>query len=112
MKNIEELFPAKYTLRHSYIFDGEGKMCMNAVYDDIDLVQKLLDKLNGDSDKTADNKFYLSDNKQYIMYIDRKIFLVRAWGWLTGVGGMNYTNNDASEIQTIFLNYVIKTLNK
>jgi len=109
--SIKELFPPKYVIRGSYIFDGEGKVCMNILYEDGEIIQTIIDKLNGSQQKTPENKFYLSDDMTKVMYVNREIFLMRGWGWLTGIDGLNYDADTAAFIQLEFLNYVIKTLN-
>lgn len=41
-----------------------------------------------------------------------KSCLVRGWGYLIGVGGLNLPADKAAKIQDDFGNWIIKTLNK
>ena len=41
-----------------------------------------------------------------------KLFRIRGWGMLTGVGGYNLDAEVAAQIQDDFMNYCIKQLNK
>ena len=107
--DITEIFPRKFTRKHSYIFDGTGKVCMNVLIDDDTIIKLLMDKLNGELNDLPKNKFYLSDEKDTVKYIDHKIFLMRGWGYLTSV--LNYSAEDAKELQLQFLTWVINVLN-
>lgn len=51
------------------------------------------------------------------IYVDidgeqREFIIVRGWGNLTGIGGMNLPEEEAAEIQDAFGNYIVESLTK
>lgn len=94
------------------IYDVENRFCLNTLVDE-DLTKDILNKLNGTHSKTPRNgKFYLTENKQKVMFKGKVVFLIRAWGRLTGTGGgMGLPAEEAARLQDAFADWIIKTLN-
>lgn len=79
-------------------------------YDLLELIKKIVDKLNGDSTIKFDSKFTLRDFIDFY-YKDKYLFSVRGWGRLTGTGSLNLTFNEAANIQNDFAKWILETLN-
>lgn len=83
-----------------------------------DTKQKLIDRINGvDTEPYKTKKtFYQKDGVVYCRIEDKdqelKLFRIRGWGMLTGVGGYNLPADKAAEIQDAFTNYCVKMLSE
>lgn len=75
---------------------------------------KILSILNGDSDQKIEHPLKYEDGYISIKKEDKwfKIMLIRGWGYLIGVGGLNLPADKAAKIQDDFGNWIVKTLNK
>ena len=76
-------------------------------------IKKLLDNMET-LPKEMDGTFYGSNCGQ--IYIktkngDTPVLDIRGWGYLTGAGGLNLSNEEACKIQDSFERWVINTLN-
>ena len=74
------------------------------------MIQKVVDKLNGDSSIKFDSKFTMQDGID-IYYNGEYSFCVRGWGRLTGVGALHLSDAEAVSIQDDFVKWVLETLN-
>ena len=83
-----------------------------------DTKQKLIDRINGINTEPYKTKktFYQKDGTVYCRIEDKgqelKLFRIRGWGMLTGVGGYNLPADKAAEIQDTFTNYCVEMLNE
>ena len=93
-----------------YCWAKNGTMAL--MFDDIvneNDRNKIVNAINGNGDKKIENlsfkgcDFFINDNY---------VFCVRGWGNLTGVGGLNLTQEKALKIQDGFINHVHKALAK
>lgn len=71
--------------------------------------EKIVRILNGSEEKILVPKKY-KYLEGYIYINDKKCILIRGWGYLTGIGGLNLSGEKASEIQNQLANYIIETL--
>jgi hypothetical protein len=76
----------------------------------IDLITKIVNKLNGDSNIKFDKRFTIRNNI-HIHYSNIFSFSIIGWGKLIGVDGYNLSLDEASEIQENFANWILNTLN-
>lgn len=84
--------------------------------------QKLLDRINGELTEPYKIKKSFYHKNDGIVYCriesgkdeeqEIKLFRVRGWGMLTGVGGYNLSADKAAEIQDTFTNYCVEMLNE
>lgn len=74
------------------------------------MINSIVNKLNGDSSIKFDSKFTLRNNI-YFHYDGEFAFSIRGWGKLTGVGGYHLPADKAAKIQDEFAKWVLETLN-
>lgn len=74
----------------------------------INIVKKVINIINGDDHQHITNNVTYKDG---FIYIDNAaLFLVRGWGYLTGIGGLNLAPKIAAKIQDDFCKFVVKKL--
>lgn len=107
-KDVYQL-PLHIDVSHLYIFSSNDVMVFNTLYDYIpdELVEDIVDIINGKSDKKYTNVSY-KDDCIYINY--NPVSMIRGWGYLTGTGGLNLTFEEAAKIQDDFCNWVVAIL--
>ena len=108
---FETVFTKPFHFEGNMVFDAKNRICLN-VYTNEHVTKELLNKLNGLHNKKPQFAFTLSRDKANILYQGKKVFLVRAWGRLTGLGGLNLSSAKAYELQKDFADWIIKILNK
>lgn len=74
-------------------------------------LQKICDILNGVSEKKPKVK-KVSYEYPYILFDDKKVLLIRGWGYLTGCGGLKLDPEVAAKIQDNFAEWVVSKLSK
>lgn len=104
------------------VFTDDNKMAFDWLVNiPRDIKQKLIDRINGIDTKPYKIKktFYLKDGIVYCRIEDGsdsdqeiKLFRMRGWGMLTGVGGYHLSEEKAAEIQDAFADYCVEMLNK
>ena len=101
------------------VFTDDNKMAFDWLVNiPRDTKQKLIDRINGvDTDPYKTKKtFYKKDGIVYCRIENKnqelKLFRIRGWGMLTGVGGYNLPTDKAVEIQDTFTNYCVEMLNE
>lgn len=101
------------------VFTNDDKMAFDWLVNiPKDTKQKLINRINGvDTEPHKTKKtFYQKDGIVYCRIEDKnqelKLFRIRGWGMLTGVGGYNLPADKAAEIQDTFTNYCVEMLNK
>ena len=76
--------------------------------------QELIDMINDIKQHQFKYKFYRKDIE---IYSNNPIFkgpilCIRGWGYLTGVGGLHLSQEEAIKIQDEFGDYIVEQLNK
>lgn len=101
------------------VFTDDDKMAFDWLVNiPRDTKQKLIDRINGVNTESYKTKktFYRKDGIVYCQIEDKaqeiKLFRIRGWGMLTGVGGYNLPADKAVEIQDAFTNYCVEMLNE
>lgn len=101
------------------VFTDDDKMAFDWLVNiPRDIKQKLIDRINGINTEPYKTKkiFYQKDGIVYCRIEDKgqelKLFRIRGWGMLTGIGGYNLPEDKAAEIQDVFTNYCVEMLNK
>lgn len=101
------------------VFTDDNKMAFDWLVNiPRDTKQKLIDRINGvDTEPYKTKKvFYQKDGIVYCRIEDKdqelKLFRIRGWGMLTGIGGYNLPAEKAVEIQDAFADYCVEMLNK
>ena len=93
-----------------YVWSSSGILTFNVCIKDLESVRKLIDILNGDSDKKVMNQVSYKGGRIIIDGIP--VFLIRGWGQLTGCGALNLPYTQAKEIQDDFGKWIVKRLKK
>ena len=101
------------------VFTDDDKMAFDWLVNiPRDIKQKLIDRINGINTEPYKTKktFYQKDGTVYCRIEDKgqelKLFRIRGWGMLTGIGGYNLSADKAAEIQDTFTNYCVEMLNE
>lgn len=108
MRHYNEIFVSPFSLDtySSYVWDKNGHMTFTCLTNNEYLLQKLVDKINGNSKECFPATLHDS-----VIYIEgKKALLMRGWGRLTGTGGLNLPSKEAAKIQDDFCEWVVKTL--
>jgi hypothetical protein len=113
-------FPLKmWEFMEIKVFTDDDKMAFDWLINiPRDIKQKLIDRINGINIEPYKFKktFYQKDGIVYCRIEDKdqelKLFRIRGWGMLTGIGGYNLPAEKAVEIQDAFTNYCVETLNE
>lgn len=77
--------------------------------------QELIDMLNGTKQHQFKYKFYRDGIEIYSenpKFNGKPILMIRGWGYLTGIGGLHLSQEEAIKIQDEFGDYIVEQLNK
>lgn len=102
------------------VFTDDDKMAFDWLVNiPRDTKQKLIDRINGVNTEPYKFKklfYHKNDGIVYCRIEDKdqelKLFRIRGWGMLTGIGGYNLPADQAAEIQDAFTNYCVEMLNE
>lgn len=101
------------------VFTDDDKMAFDWLVNiPRNIKQKLIDRINEINIEPYKTKktFYQKDGTVYCRIEDKgqelKLFRIRGWGMLTGIGGYNLSADKAAEIQDAFTNYCVEMLNE
>lgn len=105
-------FPLIQRENFPYVLTNDGKTALTWL---IDLPNEerieIVNKINGYSSNEYDEEWEIKENI-FLYYKGTKIFFVRGWGMLTGIGGYNLNPSIACKIQNNFANYILNNLNR
>lgn len=82
-----------------------------------DVQHQIIAKINGDTSIIIEPLFNFSyDNGDIFAFSSiakkkKHIMMIRGWGHLTGTGGLNLSNEEATHIQDEFGKYIVEVLN-
>lgn len=104
------------------VFTAENKMAFDWLSNfSLETKNKIIAIINGESKTKIANKSKFYHKNDGIVYCkilegekegsEYKMFRMRGWGMLTGVGGYNLDAEYAAKIQDEFMEYCIKMLN-
>ena len=102
------------------VFTDDNKMAFDWLVNiPRDIKQKLIDRINGVNVEPYKFKKLFYHKNDGIVYCriegrdqEMKLFRIRGWGMLTGIGGYNLPTDKAAEIQDTFTNYCVEMLNE
>lgn len=95
------------TFRSIYVYSSNNIKVFTVLSDDDKLIDKILSIINGNSIETFNDVTYENST----IYINKTpIFLLRGWGYLTGLNGLNLSEYHAVKIQKDFKNFIIDKL--
>lgn len=107
----KEVFKLPFNLSVSglYVYDDNGRIVMN-ITDNKDYALMILNVLNGGEEHFRNSPFV--DN--VLSIIDSKgepVIIIRGWGYLTGIGGLNLSDSEALNIQDDLQSWILDKLN-
>lgn len=73
--------------------------------------KKIIAIINGEQKPPHKDKFYRDGIHICHKGLEKPILRIRGWGFLTGVGGLHLSQEEAIKIQDEFGNYIVKQLN-
>lgn len=77
-----------------------------------DMIDRLLSVINGETIFTNDELRFRHEGGYILDNLDQKILLIRGWGNLTGIGGLNLPEEQARNIQDTLAEFIVERLNK
>ncbi|MCP4254994.1 MAG: hypothetical protein GY775_16630 [Candidatus Scalindua sp.] len=107
----KEIFTPPFREEYGMILDVKGRFCMNNLASDKN-IQSILQKLNGKPGEKSKIVFKYNKKSCKVFGDDMPILWIRAWGRMTGIAGLNLSENEASKIQDDFGEWIVTTLNK
>lgn len=91
-----------------YVFSMNDTVTFTILTEDKDLVNRVIAKLNGESDEKFEGVGY--SDQGHIAVNKEIIFLTRGWGKLIGGGGYHLPADEAKKIQDDFIMWCVNKL--
>ena len=118
MKNFKEIYKAPFTDTWGTVFTENNVHAFSFNKDVHDEVRVMvIEALNGQNKFTVDTESQQEDvdalyyNESYIFSEDKEEFIsIRGFGHLTGISGLNLSDEEASKIQDEFGEYVLSVI--
>ena len=111
MREFEKAFKLPFKIKDmgSWCVDANDQLCFQTV-DYLNKESKALLELSL-KNKTIKRQDVYYDGRQGYIYVDEKPFIsIRGWGYLTGTGGLNLSDDEAVKIQDDLANYLVEQL--
>lgn len=105
-------FPLKVMNSTRSVYDSEGVFVFH-VFDGID-VNSLLDIINGEVEPKNKQRIVTYENGKITMNENgnvKDVLLIRGWGYLTGEGGLNLSDEQAAQVQDEMGKHLVEILN-
>lgn len=117
MFNYAKVFDDNNQLMFDFMSDWMSGIVIQKVYSlPNEQRQQIIDILNGEKQSKLFEKGYLVHHKDGVILLNIKdvqyaIILIRGWGYLTGINGLNLSSEKAIEIQESLVDYICQKLN-
>lgn len=111
MKTYKDVYQLPLEDNHGWIYDQKGNFVFQFIIDDEKIEQKILNVINGKENFKNPNIVFKHEQGKIVDNSGSPIILIRGWGNLTGIGAMNLSAEEASNIQDTFANFIVKRLN-
>jgi len=111
MKTYKDVYLLPVEDSHGWIYDQKRNFVFQFMIDDEKTEQKILDVINGKENFKNLDLVFKHEQGQILDESGLPIILIRGWGNLTGIGAMNLSIKDASNIQDTFANFIVERLN-
>lgn len=113
MKNWNEVYSLPFRLMEgmSWVYDDNDNFVFQFIVSDENLRLKILEVINGNKEVQGRTSKFIYKEGFIQAENGSKLLLIRGWGNLTGVGGMNLSDEEACNIQDTFAQYIISKLN-
>lgn len=108
----KDVFTPPFKETCGMVFDKKDRFCMNTLTHDDEVIAALLAKLNGEIKVRIENADFHYDEKEgKICFGKHPLLWIRAWGRLTGCGGLKLDSEVAAKLQDDFADWMVNTLN-
>lgn len=111
MKNYKDVYLFPLEKSYGWIYDQKENFVFQFIIDDEKKQQKILDVINGKENFKNIDLVFKHEQRQIIDKSGLPIILIRGWGNLTGIGTMNLSFKEASNIQDTFADFIVERLN-
>lgn len=95
----------------TWVYDNDDHFVFQSLTDKKDLQEKVIKCINGDIKPTSKIPKLVYERGYIKIENGSPLILIRGWGFLTGVGGLNLSATDASSVQDTFAQFIISKLN-
>lgn len=117
MFNYSKVFDDNNQLMFDFMSDWMSGIVIQKVYSlSNEQRQQVIDILNCEKQSKLFEKGYFVNHKDGVILLNIKdvqyaIMLIRGWGYLTGINGLNLSPEKATEIQESLADYICQKLN-
>ena len=111
MKTYKDIYELPLEESHGWIYDQKRNFVFQFMIDDEKKEQKILNVINGKENFKNLDLVFKHEQGQIVGKSGLPIILIRGWGNLTGIGSMNLSVEEASNIQYTFANFIVERLN-
>lgn len=111
MKTYKDVYKLPLEESHGWIYDQNRNFVFQFMIDDEKTEQKILYVINGKENLNNLDLLFKHEQGQIADKAGLPIILIRGWGNLTGIGAMNLSVDEASNIQDTFANFIVERLN-
>lgn len=111
MKTYKDVYELPMKESYGRIYDQKGNFVFQFMIDDEKAKQKTLNVINGKENLKNPDLLFKHEQGRIVDKSGLSIILIRGWGNLTGTGAMNLSDEEASNIQDTFANFIVERLN-
>ena len=111
MKNYKDVYVFPLEECYGRVNDQNDNFVFQFLIDDEKTQKKILNVINGKENFKNLDLIVRHEQGQIIDKSGLPIILIRGWGNLTGVGAMNLSVEEASNIQDTFADFIVERLN-
>jgi hypothetical protein len=111
MKNYKDVYLFPLEELHGWVYDQKENFVFQFMIDDEKTQQKILDVINGKENLKNLDLVFKHEQGEIVDKSGMSLILIRGWGNLTGIGAMNLSDEEASNIQDTFANFIVERLN-
>ncbi|MCT3673303.1 hypothetical protein HZQ94_08905 [Elizabethkingia anophelis] len=99
---------------HSWVYDDGDNFAFQFEVDNEAIQKRMLDAINGNIQLENNDLVFGYKNTEVfkINEENKPLITIRGWGRLTGIGGLNLSFEEASNIQDSLGEYIVEQLNK
>jgi len=115
MRLFEKYFPLDFScdLYGEWCTAANQELCFQFRPDiNIEEIQRLIDVINGKQNTIFRHTYTYDSIISHVIEDGVPFISIRGWGHLTGVGGLNLSDDLAKEIQDDLGNYIVERLTK
>lgn len=113
MKTFKDVYEKPFIVdKFSRVKDSKGNFIFQFIVDLEDKVDLIISVINEEATLKNIERDVFTFDRGVVKYGDLGIILIRGWGNLTGIGGMNLSTEEAENIQNTLGWHIVKMLNR